>query len=167
MTLEADIDRIKVQEAELRFKAFGENESWVLGEMMRAQAAIRNLPLIIDIRIGQRPLFYAALPGTTADNPDWAQRKINTVLRFHAASYRVGLEHRRRNAPFDETRGVEPLRYAIAGGGFPIHIVGAGVVGAIAVSGIPQREDHGFVVECLCQYLHADPAALALPPETA
>ncbi|MFN0281981.1 MAG: heme-binding protein, partial [Kineosporiaceae bacterium] len=39
------------------------------------------------------------------------------------------------------------------GGAFPVHVVGVGVVGTVAVSGLPQAEDHAFVVEQLRHYL--------------
>jgi uncharacterized protein (UPF0303 family) len=34
-----------------------------------------------------------------------------------------------------------------------VHVEGAGIVGAITVSGLPQREDHNLVVEVLAGIL--------------
>ena len=73
----------------------------------------------------------------------------------------------RRGGGFDATRGVDVMDYAKDGGGFPLHISGTGVVGAITVSGIPQREDHGFVVNMLCAFLKCDHDELKLGPEHA
>ena len=53
----------------------------------------------------------------------------------------------------------------LAGGGFPVTVKGAGVIGVIAVSGLPERQDHGVVVAALCDHLGIDRKALALPPE--
>ena len=166
MSLDSDIARIARQEEELRFERFSEEDAWALGSLMRQAAAERKLPLVIDIRIGNRPLFYTALAGTTPENLDWVRRKVNTVYRFHKSSYRVGREHALSGKAFDGTRGMDPMDYAPAGGGFPIHLRGTGVIGAVTVSGVPQREDHGFVVEVLCRFLNIDHALLALPPET-
>lgn len=45
-----------------------------------------------------------------------------------------------------------PLRdFAVAGGGFPILVEGVGCVGAVIVSGLPQRDDHALVVEILAE----------------
>ena len=167
MSLESDIAQIARQEEELRFTAFSEADAWALGSQMREAATARKLPFVIDIRIGNRPLFYTALPGTTPENPDWVRRKVNTVYRFHKSSYRVGREYQLQGKPFDASRGIDPMDLAPAGGGFPIHLAGTGVVGAVTVSGVPQREDHGFVVEMLCRFLGKDHAALALGPEAA
>jgi uncharacterized protein (UPF0303 family) len=165
MSLETDIAQIAKQEQALRFAAFSEEDAWALGSQMRQAAVERSLPFVIDIRIGNRPLFYAALPGSTPENPDWVRRKVNTVYRFHKSSYRVGREYQLQGRSFDTSRGLDPMDYAPAGGGFPLHLAGTGVVGAITVSGVPQREDHGFVVEMLCRFLKVDHDALALGPD--
>jgi uncharacterized protein (UPF0303 family) len=165
MAIADDIAQLKVQEQELQFKSFSEEDAWTLGSAMRALAALRGLPLVMDVRVGIRPLFYVAMPGTTPENPDWVRRKINTVYRFEACSYRVGLEHKAKGSPFDQSRGIDPLQYAPAGGGFPIRLGGA-VVGAVTVSGIPQRDDHNFVAECLSNYLGLVYKELALPAES-
>lgn len=166
MGLEQDIAQIARQENELRFASFSEEDAWTLGSLMRKVAVERKLPFVIDIRTGNRPLFYTALPGSTPENADWVRRKVNTVYRFHKSTYRVGLEYQLQRKPFDQTRGIDPMDCAQAGGGFPIHLISTGVVGAVTVSGVPQRQDHEFVVEMLCRFLKVDPAMLALGPET-
>ena len=166
MGLAHDIETLKRQEEALRFNSFGERDAWTLGSLMRQRATDQQLPLVIDIRVAGRPLFYAALPGTAPDNPEWVRRKVNVVMRYHKCSYRVGREIAQDGKPLDEARGVTPVDFAPHGGSFPIHIRGTGVVGTITVSGIPQREDHRFVFESLCEFLGIDPAPLALGPET-
>ena len=53
----------------------------------------------------------------------------------------------------------------LAGGGFPVIVKGAGVIGVHSrVSGLPEREDHGVIVDALCDHLGIDRKALALPP---
>lgn len=167
MSLETDIVQIARQEDALRFASFGETDAWALGGLMRQAALAASLPFVIDIRVGNRPLFYTALAGSTPENPDWVRRKVNTVYRFHKSSYRVGREYELQGKAFDESRGIAPIDHAPAGGGFPIHLIGTGVVGAVTVSGVPQRQDHEFVVENLCRFLKQDYRSLALGPESA
>jgi uncharacterized protein (UPF0303 family) len=64
-----------------------------------------------------------------------------------------------------ERYGLPVAEYAAAGGSFPLHVEGAGIVGAVTVSGLPQRDDHELVVEALCAMLGKDYAALKLGPE--
>ncbi len=164
MTVQSDIEGLIRQEEMLRFDRFTEDDAWALGCLMREQALARKLPLVIDIRIGGRPLFYVALPGTTPENPDWVRRKVNTVMRFQKSSYRVGREYEQRGMKLDQSRGVDPADFAPAGGGFPIHVRGVGVVGAVTVSGVPQRDDHAFVAEMLARHLGVAYAEIDLGP---
>lgn len=165
MTLSEDIDRLIAQEKRLRFKSFNEADAWTLGAKMRAVAEARGLPVVIDIRSKSRPLFYAALAGSDADNPEWVRRKSNVTLRYFKSSYRFGRELALKGVTLGHDRGADLIDYAPNGGSFPVHVEGTGVVAAVTVSGLPQREDHNFVVEMLCDALGANHADLALPPE--
>lgn len=166
MIIARDIETLKRQEAALRFRGFSEDDAFRLGCRMRERAAAASLPLVIDIRVAGRKLFYAALPGTAPDNESWVERKINVVMRYHKSSYRVGRELAAKGEALDEGRGVAPIDMAPHGGSFPIHVEGVGVVGTVTVSGIPQREDHRFVFESLCDFLGVDPKPLELGPES-
>jgi uncharacterized protein (UPF0303 family) len=165
--MEDDIARLKLQEERLRFTSFTEDEAWALGSLMRQRAMSRKLPLVIDIRSAGRRLFYAAMPGTEPDHEEWVWRKINVVTRFQKSSYRMGRELALKGEALTEARGLAPIDYAPHGGCFPIHIAQVGIVGTVTVSGIPQREDHNFVVECLCEFLKVPLAEIALGPERA
>jgi uncharacterized protein (UPF0303 family) len=55
---------------------------------------------------------------------------------------------------FEKRHAVSFADYAIHGGGFPIYVLGVGIVGSVVLSGLPQREDHGLVVEALGEMLN-------------
>ena len=165
MSLEADIAVLVKQENALHFAKFDDADAWKLGCQMREAAATAKLPFLIEIRLGERQLFVNALPGTSPDNADWVRRKANSVMRFYKSTYRLGREGELRGAAFDTSRGVEIKDFANHGGGFPIHIKGVGIVGAVIVSGVPQRQDHEFVVEQIAIFLGIDPAPLKLSAE--
>ena len=58
-----------------------------------------------------------------------------------------------------------PLRdYASHGGSFPLTLIGAGCIGAVTVSGLPQRADHELVVEALAALCKVPLAEIALNP---
>lgn len=160
-----DLQQLVLQEQRLRFPKFTEETAWEIGTKLREFAQARELPIVIDIRLINRQLFYAALPGSTPDNPEWVRRKSNVVLRYLKSSYRMGRELAAKNDTLDQHRGVSPIDFAPHGGSFPIHVEGAGVIGAITVSGLPQREDHNLVVEVLAAFLDQPLDGLALGPE--
>ncbi len=163
MAINEDLARIALQERTLQFQTFLEEKAWMLGCRLRDKAAARTLPLVVDIRRLGQPLFFSALAGSTPDNVDWARRKSNAVARFHRSSYGMGLELEQRKVTLLERFGLPLSEYAAHGGGFPLTVSGAGVIGSITVSGLPQREDHEFVVEALCAELGRDYAELKLP----
>jgi uncharacterized protein (UPF0303 family) len=168
MPIAQDLDLIARQESELRLPAFDPDTAWRLGTSLRDLAISRAQSIVIDIRrFGQphQPLFYTALTGTTPDNQRWVQRKVNVVARFHRSSYAIGLELAQSGRPFEQRYNLPEADYAAHGGCFPIHVQHAGIVGAITVSGLPQREDHNLVVEALCLELRRDHATLRLPAE--
>jgi uncharacterized protein (UPF0303 family) len=164
MGLEEDIEKIAEQERALRLPKLDAGVAWELGTLLRKMAEERGLSLVIDVRRFGQPLFYAALDGTTPDNPEWVRRKSNIVARYHRSSYGVGLSWKLKGQTMEE-RGHSNADFAAHGGSFPLHVEAAGVVGSVTVSGLPQRADHELVVEALCALLGRDYAALKLGPE--
>lgn len=165
MARKDDIERIRAQEQTLVFKLFNEAEAVKLGGALHAAAVAEKLPLAIEIGLWDRRLFYATTAGATADNQEWVRRKFNLVRRLQAASYRTVLEQDRDDRMFPPHRTLDVSDYALAGGGFPIRVQNAGVIGAVIVSGLPQREDHNLIIRVLAGFLGHDAAALALGPE--
>ena len=157
---ENDLAAIATQERELCFARFDEDVAWTLGSRLRTMAVARKAGVVIDVRRFGQPIFYSALPGTTPDNAEWIRRKSNLVARFHRSSYRMGLE---MGANLFEKYALSMGDFAAHGGSFPICVQGAGVIGSVTVSGLPQRADHELVVEALCVELGKDYAKLALP----
>jgi len=163
MAVTDDIALIKHQEQALILPQFDEDVAFALGSAVRARAIAEGLSLVVDIRTWDRQLFFSATAGTSADNAEWVRRKINTVRRFHRASYRMVLE--RGEEPFSAQSGADPADYVIAGGGFPIRVKGAGIIGALTISGLPGRADHGVAVSALATHLGFEPNDFALGAE--
>jgi uncharacterized protein (UPF0303 family) len=163
MTTQDDIERVKRQEQELVLQAFDEAVAFEIGAAIRSRALAEGLSLVVDLRTWDRQLFFSATPGTSADNAEWVRRKINSVRRFQRASYRLVLE--RGEAPFPPQAGADPADYVIAGGGFPIRVPGAGIIGTLTISGLPGRRDHAVAVDALCDHLGRSRADYALPEQ--
>ena len=146
-------EQLHAEELELRFTDFTIDDAWTLGARMRAAAAAAGLPVVIGIVLGEQRVFHSALSGSSADNDDWLARKIRVVLRYGQASLAVGESFRDQGKDFDTHSRLDQARYAAHGGVVPIRLKGGTVIGAVGVSGLPQREDHAFVVEQLRAFL--------------
>lgn len=152
---ETDIGKVIRQEELLVFRTFTEDDAWALGSAMRLEAQKYERGVVIDIRRGEEILFFTAMPGTTAENADWARRKRNLVNLTHNSSYLTGLEIK-FTIPSDQVKDLDEVNYAWHGGCFPIRVEGLGVIATATVSGLPQRDDHKLVVDVIADYLGVD-----------
>ncbi len=141
------------QEQQLVLPSFDETAAHEIGSAIRAEAVARKAAVVIDIRTPSRRLYYAALPGSSADNEDWARRKSNVVLRCHMSSLRMGLQLEEKGRPQWPDMAMDHKDYAVHGGSFPVQVKGVGVVAAISVSGLPSREDHEMITSVLAKRL--------------
>ena len=153
------IAQVEADETLLKFPEFTDDDAFRLGVLMRELAVSRGHAITIDIARGEQRLFHSALPGTSAHNAHWIERKKATVREWAASSYAVGLRFPVLDPPFalEDAPWMDPKRYSGSGGGFPIVVAGAGLVGTIAVSGLRHDLDHGFIVDALRLYLGLDP----------
>ena len=107
----------------------------------------------MDLTRVHQQLFHVALPGTSLDNDHWVRRKTAVVYRFHHSSFYMGVSCRAKGVSLAERYSVDPAEFAAHGGAFPIRVRGAGLVGTVTVSGLPQEEDHRLVVTMLERFL--------------
>ena len=124
-----------------------------IGDIAKSLGVLRNLPIAIEVRLGDWIIYHVSLPGSTPENDWWISRKARTVmLKHHSTMYeRVSAEergvdwHKENNLPYET--------YAIHGGGLPIITKKDGFVGLLLISGLPQVEDHLLGVEVLTEFL--------------
>ncbi|TXL88792.1 heme-degrading domain-containing protein [Streptomyces sp. IB2014 016-6] len=143
------VAELEAQEARLVLPHFTYDDAWALGSLLVELSREREAPVAIDIRRGAQQLFHCALPGSSADNDAWIDRKRRVVERYGESSFLVGTRFRAKGTTFEDSSRLDPDRYAAHGGSFPITVRGAGVVGTVTVSGLPQEEDHALVVQAL------------------
>ncbi len=136
------------QEARLVLTEFTEETALTLGMTLLSIATTENLPVVINIRTPDRTLFHVALPGSAPLNDNWARRKSNAALMFQKSSLLVGTMMKEKGDSL-ATNGLEETHYAVHGGSIPIRVTGVGVVAAVTVSGLPQRDDHALAVRGL------------------
>ncbi|MGW3127671.1 heme-degrading domain-containing protein [Streptomyces sp. NPDC001076] len=151
--LTPSVEELERQERRLVFRQFTYDDAWALGSLLVEMARERQAPVAIDIHRAGQQLFHAALPGSAPDNDAWITRKRRVVERYGSASYLVGARFRAKGTTFEESSRLDPDEYAAHGGSFPITVENAGVIGSVTVSGLPQLDDHRFVVEALENFL--------------
>ena len=124
-----------------------------IGEIAKSLGQIKNLPIAVEVRLGDWIIYHASLPGSKSENQWWIDRKARVVmLNHHSTLYeRVSAEERgvdwhKENNLLDET-------HAIHGGGLPLITKDDGFVGVLLISGLPQVEDHLLGVEVLTEFL--------------
>jgi uncharacterized protein (UPF0303 family) len=143
------LDELEAEEQELELPSLTEDDAWSIGSLAVTRAREAGLPVAIGVWRAGRQLFHSALPGSTSDNDEWLRRKGRVVMRFEHSSLYVARLCQDKQVTLQEKFGLSPSRYAAAGGAVPLRVSGAGVVGWFGVSGLPQLDDHRFVVEVL------------------
>ncbi|GAA1355284.1 heme-degrading domain-containing protein [Streptomyces beijiangensis] len=149
------VAELEAQQKHLTLPHFTYEDAWALGTLLTDLAMERDAPVAIDIRRGPQQLFHAALPGSSADNDGWIDRKRAVVARYAESSLLVGTRFREKGKTFEADSRLDPNSFAAHGGSFPLTVEGAGVIGTVTVSGLPQLEDHAMVVEALERFIRA------------
>ena len=151
--MEEILSTLLQQEQELQFTYFNELTTWQIGSQMVERAMRENLPITIDIMRGQQQLFHYSMLGTSADNDEWVKRKVRLVNRFGHSSFYMGQLLKHKGKTIEQSYLIPESGFAAHGGCFPIIIKDTGMVGTITVSGLPQEEDHKFVVESIRSFI--------------
>lgn len=156
MMLEESIRILTMQEEILQFSHFTNEDAWELGNLMVSEAARNHLPVAISIRLNNGyTVFQYGFSGTNYSNEQWIRRKQNTVRVTEMSSLRLFMLLKKNGETLEE-HGLNQMDYVARGGGFPIRMVGAGVIGSVTVSGLDHMADHEFASACISQYLRID-----------
>lgn len=147
--MDPTLESLLTEEKDLSLSSFSNDDAWELGARLADLARARKLPIAISIVRGGQRLFHFAAEGTSPDNDAWLERKLATVLHFGHSSLFMGKKLEALGLGLQEKYSLDPARYSVSGGAFPIAIAGTGLVGGVAVSGLKAEEDHALVVEAL------------------
>ena len=144
---------LAAEEDELQLTSFTNDDAWELGCALVAAARAEGAPVAISVSRNGHQLFHAALPGASPDNDAWIERKTAVVNRFGHSSLYVRQQCAEDGTTAEERYGLDPQRFSAHGGAFPILVRSVGAVGVVAVSGLPQLDDHRLVVAALRAHL--------------
>ncbi len=151
-TIAEKIALYQTQENALHFTAFDQEMAWELGCLLVKRAKALGYTFAMGIRIGELQVFAYVFPGRALKESNWVRRKCQTVMHSAASSIRFTAELAQAGKTLEDL-GLDRAVYGDSGGGFPIHVDGQGVIGAVAVSGLPAEVDHQFIVDTLTEFL--------------
>lgn len=152
-SIEKLLIELQQQEEEIQLTSFNHEIALEVGLAIIKEVKSRGKSVSIHIERNNRVLFHYAMEGTTPDNDEWLRRKCNVVQRFEMSSYRMSNKLKTREGNLETIYQAALRDHAAAGGAFPIIIRNVGVVGAVAISGLPDSEDHEIVVTTLRKFM--------------
>jgi uncharacterized protein (UPF0303 family) len=124
-----------------------------IGEIAKSIAALRKLPLAIQVRFGDWIIYHASLPGSTSENHWWIDRKARVVMLKHHSTMHERVSAEERGVDWHKENNLLDETHAIHGGGLPLIARDKGFVGVLLISGLPQVDDHLLGVEVLTEFL--------------
>jgi uncharacterized protein (UPF0303 family) len=145
--------RLLEEESALKLNNLEILDALEIGDLAKFLGLQKNIPIAVEVRIGDWVVYHASLPGSKVENDEWISRKARVVkLKHHSTLYeRVRSEE--MSEDWYAENNVDEKDYAIHGGGLPLITKNGGFIGALLISGLPQVEDHALGVEILTEYL--------------
>jgi uncharacterized protein (UPF0303 family) len=128
-------------------------DSLEIGEIAKSLSVARNLPVAIEVRLGDWIIYHVSLPGSKPENDWWITRKARVVMLKHHSTMHERVSAEERGVDWHKENNVEDETHAIHGGGLPLITKDEGFVGILLISGLPQVEDHLLGVEVLTEFL--------------
>ncbi len=153
MSVKERIASYEQQEERLRFEAFDNNTAWTIGSLIVEKAMKEGMVIATSIRIAGFEVFKFGLVGSNAEHDYWMTKKVNTVNQLKISSFHAAAILEEQQKTMEEYYGFDPEKYVCCGGGFPILLKNGELVGTIAVSGLPDNEDHQLMVDVLTDFL--------------
>jgi uncharacterized protein (UPF0303 family) len=144
---------LMILERPLEFAFFDLKMATELGLDAFKKGISRNLPIAIEVRLGDWTVFHASLPGSSPENDWWMNRKARVVMKTGHSSLYERVLAEETGVDWFAQHGVTEEEYAIHGGSLPINAKGKGLVGVLLISGLPQVQDHLLGVEVLTEFL--------------
>ena len=144
------------QERILRFEKFDQETAWELGSLMVAEMRRRDLKICVALwSLTGYVLFQYAGESTTVNNQNWMERKFNAVRLMERSSLASRAVAEMTGEGVEEC-GLSTREYVFCGGGFPIRLKSGELVAVALASGLPDVQDHGFLIDCLAKYLDVE-----------
>ena len=135
------------------FEQFSRRDALAIGLRLNENAVKYGEPIAIEITLNGLVVFRYFSEGSIKDSEYWLLRKRNTVDLMEMSSLRFMYWLELHGVTIAD-RKLNPNNYAAGGGGFPIRLRGAGMIGSICVSGLSNHfDDHQLIADTLNEFL--------------
>jgi uncharacterized protein (UPF0303 family) len=124
-----------------------------IGQIAGSFGSEQDLPIAVEVRLGNWVIYHASLPGSTVENQGWIDRKARVVMLKHHSTLFERVSAQERGVDWFAENNLTDETHAIHGGGLPLITKSDGFVGVLLISGLPQVEDHLLGVEVLTEFL--------------
>ena len=141
------------EEMRLTLPSLSGADALEIGEIAKSFGVMRDLPIAVEVRLGDWTIYHASLPGSTVENQWWIDRKARVVLLKHHSTMYERVSAQERGVDWHKENNLLDETHAIHGGGLPLITKEDGCVGVLIISGLPQVEDHLLGVEVLTEFL--------------
>jgi uncharacterized protein (UPF0303 family) len=145
--------QLLIEEQSLTLPSLDLADALELGEIAKSFGMARNLPIAIEVRLGDWIIYHVSLPGSKPENDWWVARKARVVMLNHHSTMYERVSAEERGVDWHKENNLPVETHAIHGGGFPLVTKSEGFVGSLLISGLPQVEDHLLCVEVLTEFL--------------
>jgi len=153
LEFELSASDLLAQEKDLLLPNCDFNTCLEIGDLVKKIGLKLNFPIIVEVWFKTSLIFHASLPGSTAENQWWIDRKARVVLLKHHSTMYERVSAQERGVDWHKENNLLDETHAIHGGGLPLITKSEGFVGVLLISGLPQVEDHLLGVEVLTEFL--------------
>ena len=153
LEFELSASDLLAQEKDLLLPNCDFNTCLEIGDLVKKIGLTLNFPIIVEVWFKTSLIFHASLPGSTAENQWWIDRKARVVLLKHHSTMYERVSAQERGVDWHKENNLLDETHAIHGGGLPLITKDEGFVGVLLISGLPQVQDHLLGVEVLTEFL--------------
>ncbi|WP_310135722.1 heme-binding protein [Paenibacillus amylolyticus] len=143
----------KEQEAKYRFEELRQQDICQIGEYLKEISMKQEKPVAVEAALGNFVVFRFYPEGRGIYEETWISGKRNTVTAFGISSKHAMLKMIDKGLkPGHSFSDLDPGRFVLSGGGFPLKLKNGLLVGSLCVSGLHNDVDHNLVIEALDRY---------------
>lgn len=144
------------QEEKYRFTELTHNDICKLGEYLKDISITLEKPVAVEAALGDFVVYRYYPQGRGINEEAWIAGKRNTVMAFGISSKHAMLKMMNKGlTQSSHFTALDPGKFALSGGGFPLKLKNGLLAGSICVSGLKDDEDHRILVQALQRFFES------------